>query len=341
MPIGGKTLANFMKIKLHASLLALAFLLAAPIPSTAQTGDPVFRSDTRLVLLHASVVDRRGDLVTDLDQSAFTVLEEKKEQPLTLFRREDIPVSLGLVVDNSGSMRGKRKQVESAVVALVTSSTRDDEVFVVNFNDDLYLDVTMTNDAKKLEEGIAQLDSRGGTAMRDAISASIDYMREKSRKDKKVLLVVTDGNDNASAITLEKLVQRAQQSEILVYAIGLLNEEERREAKRAERALEALTKATGGQSYFPGALAQVDDIAKQVAHDIRNQYVLGYSPTNEALDGGFRRIEVKVKGRGLTVRTRTGYYASPKGQELPNSPESPSLTPGTAPTQPGSASFKK
>ncbi|MCW5965762.1 MAG: VWA domain-containing protein [Bryobacterales bacterium] len=309
--------------------------------SFAQSSDPVFRADTRLVLLHASVVDRRGNLVTDLDQSAFTVLEEKQEQPLRLFRREDIPVSMGLIVDNSGSMRDKRKQVEAAVVALVGSSTRDDEVFVVNFNDDLYLDVTMTNDRKKLEEGIGQLDSRGGTAMRDAISAAIDYMREKSRKDKKVLLVVTDGNDNASAITLEKLVQRAQQSEVLVYSIGLLNEEERREAKRAERALEALTKATGGQAYFPGAVADVDEVAKQVAHDIRNQYVLGYTPTNEALDGGFRRIEVRAKGRGLTVRTRTGYYASPKGQDLPGSPDSPSLTPTTTPGQPGSASFKK
>jgi VWFA-related protein len=320
-------------------LLMLSLLLApALIP---QEADPVFRSDTRLVLLHASVVDRRGNLVTDLDQSAFTVLEEKQEQPLRLFRREDIPVSLGLIVDNSGSMRDKRKQVESAVVALVKSSTRDDEVFVVNFNDDLYLDVTMTNDSKKLEEGISQIDSRGGTAMRDAISASIDYMREKSRKDKKVLLVVTDGNDNASAITLEKLVQRAQQSEVLVYAIGLLNEEERREAKRAERAMEALTKATGGQSYFPGALAQVDEIAKQVAQDIRNQYVLGYSPINQALDGSFRRIEVKAKGRGLTVRTRTGYYASPKGQDLPGAPESPALTPPSAPAKPTPSSFKK
>ncbi len=334
-------MAKFKYLPEIAFLLALPLLLSWAPNALAQDADPVFRSDTRLVLLHASVVDRRGNLVTDLDQSAFTVLEEKQEQPLRLFRREDIPISLGLIVDNSGSMRGKRQQVESAVVTLVKSSTRDDEVFVVNFNDDLYLDVTMTSDNKKLEEGIAQLDSRGGTAMRDAISASIDYMRDKSRKDKKVLLVVTDGNDNASAITLEKLVQRAQQSEVLVYAIGLLNEEERREAKRAERAIEALAKATGGQSYFPGALAQVDEIAKQVAHDIRNQYVLGYTPTNQTLDGGFRRIEVKAKGRGLTVRTRTGYYASPKGQDLPDTPNAPSLTPTSTPAQPGSASFKK
>lgn len=330
-----------MNFRKTIALLPLAAIVWGLMSLPAQQSDPVFRTDTRLVVLHASVVDRRGNLVTDLDQSAFTVLEEKQEQPLRIFRREDIPISLGLVVDNSGSMRDKRKQVESAVVSLVKSSTRDDEVFVVNFNDDLYLDVTMTNDVKKMEEGITQIDSRGGTAMRDAISASIDYMREKSRKDKKVLLVVTDGNDNASAITLEKLVQRAQQSEVLVYSIGLLNEEERREAKRAERALEALTRATGGQSYLPGAVADVEEVAKQVAHDIRNQYVLGYSPTNEALDGGFRRIEVKAKGRGLTVRTRTGYYATPKGADLPDSPAAPALSTPAPSGQPGSASFQK
>jgi Ca-activated chloride channel family protein len=323
---------------LHILLLASCMLFLSSLRAVAQDADPVFRSDTRLVLLHASVVDRRGNLVTDLDQSAFTVLEDKAEQPLVIFRREDIPVSLGLVVDNSGSMRDKRKKVESAVVALVKSSNRDDEVFVVNFNDDLYLDVTMTSDVRKMEEGIAQIDSRGGTAMRDAISASIDYLREKATKDKKVLLVITDGNDNASAITLEKLVQRAQQADVLIYAVGLLNEEERREAKRAERALDALVKATGGQSYFPSSVEEVDSITKQVAHDIRNQYVLGYSPTNEALDGSFRRVEVKVKGRGLTVRTRTGYYATPKGEELPDAPAgAPELT---APSQ-GASSFQE
>ena len=168
------------RLQIISLLLAVALLSALPL--NAQQSDPVFRTDTRLVLLHASVVDRRGNLVTDLEQDAFTVLEDKREQPISLFRREDIPISLGIVIDSSGSMRDKRKQVEAAAVALMKSSTRDDEVFVVNFNDDLYLDVTMTTDMKKLEEGIGQIDSRGGTAMRDAISASIDYVRERDAK---------------------------------------------------------------------------------------------------------------------------------------------------------------
>lgn len=326
-----------MNFQRHLLVLLFTGVVISTIAARAQ--DPTFSTDTRLVVLHASVVDRKGELVTDLTKEDFTVYENKDEQPIRTFLREDVPVSLGIVVDNSGSMRDKRKQVESAAIALVKSSNRDDEVFVVNFNDDLYLDVTMTNDIRKMEEGIAQIDSRGGTAMRDALSASIDYLREKAKKDKKVILVITDGNDNASAMTLEKLVQRAQQSEILVYAIGILNEEERREAKRAERALDTLTSATGGQSYFPKALSEVNGIANRVAHDIRNQYVIAYSPTNEAMDGTFRRIEVKVKGRGLSVRTRTGYYAINGGDDLPSTPSSPALT---MPEKPDAqASFQK
>lgn len=327
-----------MKFPLQFALVPLcAAWLSVPATITAQ--DPTFSTDTRLVVLHASVVDRKGDLVTSLKKDDFTVLENKDEQPIRTFLREDVPVSMGLIVDNSGSMRDKRKQVEAAAISLVKSSNRDDEVFVVNFNDDLYLDVTMTNDIKKMEDGIAQIDSRGGTAMRDALSAAIDYLREKGKKDKKVLVVITDGNDNASAMNLEKLVQRSQQAEVLVYAIGILNDEERREAKRAERALEALTKATGGQSYFPASVNDVNEITDRVAHDIRNQYVIAYSPTNEAMDGTFRHIEVKVKGRGLSVRTRTGYYATNRGGDLPAMPSSPPLTVQEKPE--GQASFRK
>lgn len=318
--------------------LALVLTLAGLFCTTPRVAaqDPTFRTDTRLVVLHASVVDRKGDSVTSLKKDDFTVREDKDEQPIRTFLREDVPVSMGLIIDNSGSMRDKRSQVEAAAISLVKSSNPEDEVFVVNFNDDLYLDVTMTSDIKKMQDGIAQIDSRGGTAMRDALSAAIDYVREKGVKDKKVLLVITDGNDNASAMTLEKLVQRAQQAEVLVYAIGILNEEERREAKRAERALGALTKATGGQAYFPNAVSEVNDIANRVAHDIRNQYVIAYSPTNEAMDGTFRRIEVSVKGRGLSVRTRTGYYAT-NSAEVPieASPLPMRENPG------GQASFRK
>lgn len=275
----------------------------------------VFRTDTRLVVLHATVVDKNGNRITTLPQSAFQVYENNVEQKIKLFRREDVPISLGLIVDNSGSMRDKRAKVQSAALTLVKESNPQDEVFVVNFNDDAFLDSPdFTNDIKVLEQSLAKIDSRGGTAMRDAMRMSIDHLKEKAKKDKKVLLVITDGNDNSSRSNLENLMKAAQQNEVLIYAVGLLSEEERREANRAKRALNALTEATGGQAYYPKELSEVEKIAHQVAHDIRNQYILAYSPLNQALDGTFRQIKVIVNGPNRpVVRTRTGYYATAAG----------------------------
>ncbi|MBM3738611.1 MAG: VWA domain-containing protein [Acidobacteria bacterium] len=304
MPLRSKALV------LLAALAARAALAAAQDPPT----DPVFRADTRLVQLHATVLDSRGRLVTNLGQSSFTVLENGKPQPLKQFLREDLPISLGLIIDNSGSMRDKRMKVAQAALELVKASNKQDEVFIVNFNEEAFLDRTFTSDISKMEEALTKIDSRGGTAMRDAVSMSIDYLKEKGKRDKKVLLVVTDGDDNTSsaANTMEKLVEKAQNMEVLIYTIGLLTEEERAKAKRAQRALNALAAASGGIAYFPKAVDDVAALAVQVAHEIRNQYTMTYSPVEQALDGTFRRIQVLAKGPGkLTVRTRSGYYAAP------------------------------
>jgi VWFA-related protein len=262
------------------------------------------------------VVDKNGHLVTDLTKEQFTVYENGVVQPVTKFKREDVPVSLGLIIDNSGSMRDKRAKVEAAAVALAKASNPEDESFVVNFNDEPFLDLPhgkeFTSDIKELEEALTRIDSRGGTAMRDAIRVSIDHVKEKGHKDKKVLVVVTDGNDNSSIITLEKLVKDSQQSGVLIYSVGLLSDEERREAKRAEHALTDLAVATGGEAFFPKDLSEVERIAQRVAHDIRNQYTIQYSPTNVALDGTFRQIKVVVNAAGKpTPHTRSGYYATP------------------------------
>jgi VWFA-related protein len=265
-----------------------------------------------MVVLHATVLDKGGKLLTNIPQSAFKVYENGAEQPLKLFRREDVPVSMGIIIDNSGSMRDKRLKVASASMALVKASNPQDEMFIVNFNDDAYLDQPFTSDNKKLERALEKIDSRGGTAMRDAISMSIDYLKDSGKKDKKVLLVVTDGNDNTSNETLEHLVRKAQQSEILIYCIGLLNEEEPREASKAKRALKSLAAASGGLDYYRKDLAEVDRNTPLVAQEIRRQYILGYIPTNSALVGTFRKISVSVVGANhATVRTRNGYYATP------------------------------
>ena len=271
-----------------------------------------FRSDTRLVVLHASVTDRKGKLLTNLDQNAFKIFENGQPQQIKIFRREDVPVSLGIVIDDSGSMSTKRSRVEAAALAMVRESNPQDEVCVVNFNDDAYLDVPFTNDIHKLEQGLARIDSRGGTAMRDALNMSLDYTKDKAKKDKKVLLVITDGNDNASNVSLESVVRHSNQADTLVYAIGLFTEEEKHEASKARRALKELTSATGGLAFYPKDVSEVQALAVEVARDIRRQYTIYYTPAIQALDGSYRQIKVTVEAPGKpVVRTRSGYYATP------------------------------
>jgi len=301
-----------------SSVAALSLLTSCvvwaqnPSPTPATSEEPTFTVGTRLVVLPVSVLNKDGKLVTDLQQKSFKVFENGIEQPIKIFRREDVPISLGIIIDNSGSMREKRQKVEAASLDLVRASNPQDEVFIVNFNDDAFLDVPLTSDIKKMEEGVARIDSRGGTAMRDSIDMSMTYLKKEGHRQKKVLLVITDGNDNASNISLEKLVNRAQQNEVLVYSIGLLNEEERREARLAKRALDSITRDSGGLAFYPKGTADVDAIALQVAHEIRNQYTIAYSPTVQEMDGSFRQIKVTVNGPGHPlVRTRTGYYATP------------------------------
>jgi VWFA-related protein len=296
-------------------VLASSLVIAAAMWAQQQQ-PPTFTSDTRLVVCHTTVLDKSGHLVTTLAKDAFTVMENGVPQQITRFKREDVPVSMGLIIDNSGSMRDKRAKVEAAALAMARDSNPEDEVFVVNFNDEAFLDLphnkNFTSDVKDLEEALTRIDSRGGTAMRDAIRMSIDHLKEKANKDKKVLVVVTDGNDNSSVVTLENLVKAAQQSEVLIYGVGVLGEEERREAARAQRALKTLAEATGGDAFFPKELADVDKIAHQVARDIRNQYTIEYTPSNSAMDGTYRQIKITVKAQGNpTVRTRSGYYATP------------------------------
>ena len=290
-------------------------MTAALAAQPAQESDTIFRADTRIVVCHTTVIDKTGHLVTTLPKSAFTVYENKVRQEIRKFQREDVPVALGLVIDNSGSMRNKLERVKAAAMALVKDSNRDDEVFVVNFNDTAYLDnpkdKNFTNDLGELETALGRIDARGGTAMRDAIEMSIQHLK-KAKRDKKVLVVITDGNDNSSLLSLERIMKSAHQSGVLIYGVGLLAEEEHREASRARRALNDLAEATGGKTFFPQGVEEVDAIAHLVAHDIRSQYIIEYSPSNAAMDNTFRAIRITAKAPGNpTVRTRSGYYATP------------------------------
>src|SRR6202790_2841599 len=321
-------------IRLAASILFLCALavfsvspLAAQIPAVpnsqplppgqdpnAGRPDNKIRVDVNLVVLHTTVLDDRGRFADGLKQDNFRVFEDKAEQKLAIFKREDVPVSMGLVIDNSGSMRDKRPRVNAAALTLVEASNPQDEAFVVNFNDDFYLDLDkdFTNSIPELKEALERIDSRGSTALYDAIIGSWNHVKKGSR-DKKVLLIVTDGEDNTSHSSLEKTVREIQKTDTVIYTIGLLSEESKKNAKRAKRALEDIAKASGGLAFFPENVDDVHSICEQVAHDIRNQYTLAYYPTNIKRDGTFRTVQVEIippRGRGkLSARTRNGYYA--------------------------------
>lgn len=304
-------------------LCVLPLALMLPAQQSDSLDATIFRTDTRLVVVHATAEDKEGHFIPDLPKSAFQVYENGVLQEIKSFRHEDVPVSLGLIIDNSASMLDKRSKVAAAALALVKSSNPEDEVFIVNFDEMPSLDVDFTSDTKQLQRGLARIDSRGGTAMRDALRTAIEHVKGRNKKDKKVLVVVTDGNDNSSMEPLDTVIRAAQQNEVLIYSVGLLTEEAPREAEKAKQALDALARATGGQAYYPKDVSEIDHIAPQIAHEIRNQYIVTYSPTNQELDGSFRQIRLLVNAPGVsTIRTRSGYYATPDRQRAAGAPGS-------------------
>ena len=269
-----------------------------------------FRSESRLVVLNVSVFDKQGNIVNGLPKTAFTVYENGQKQEIKVFRQEDVPVSLGLIIDTSASMADKRDRVASAALAMVKASNPEDEVFIINFNDQTILTQEFTSNIDQLAKSLHKIDSSGETAMRDALRLGIEHLHHRGTKDKKVLLVMTDGEDNSSMETLPHLIQAAHQNDAIIYGIGLLGGEQPESAERAKKQLTELTLATGGRAWFPNDVTEIAKITPEIAHEIRNQYIVGYTPTNQAADGSFRKIRVEVNSPDVTVRTRSGYYAS-------------------------------
>ena len=281
---------------------------------TKSEGIYVFRAQVNEVVLPVIVTDTRRHIVTNLQQNNFQVYEDGQPQSIVRFSREDVPVSIGIVVDNSGSMRTKRAAVTKAVLNLIQASNPQDEVFVVNFNDDPYLDQDFTNKINPLREALDRVDSRGGTALYDAVIASADHLAKGAKKEKKVLLVITDGVDNESRESLESAIRKVQDDQgPIIYTIGILGDEPG--IKRAKRALQSLSDQTGGVAFFPKDLVEVDEISQEVARDIRNQYSITYKPTNPRSNGGYRKVRVEARAQGykdLQARTRDGYFADEK-----------------------------
>jgi Ca-activated chloride channel homolog len=275
------------------------------------------------VVLNVSVFDEGRHLINDLKKDDFKVWEDGVPQTIAAFEHQDLPVSMGILIDNSGSMRDKRAAVNEAALDLVRASNPDDEAFVVNFSDEAYIDQDFTSSIAKLRDGLSHIDSRGGTALYDAVVASADHLEKDAKRPKQVLLVITDGVDNASSLDLEQTIHKVQDLQgPVVYSIGLLfgSETDPREERRAKRALQLLSDETGGLAFFPKSLAEVDPIAAEVAEDIRSQYTIGYHSTKSLSEPGYRTVKVEAHAKGyrkLIVRTRSGYYPRQSAQSKP------------------------
>jgi Ca-activated chloride channel family protein len=285
-----------------------------------ENGKYTLRQQAYEVRLNATVLDGSGKSVQTLAKDDFHVYEDGVPQTIASFRHEDLPVSLGLLIDSSGSMYDKRQAVDKASLDFVKLSNPEDEEFLVDFSWEAFIDQDFTNNIDKLQQGLGYIKSSGGTALYDALVASADYLNKNAKHPKQVLLVITDGEDNASSATLEQTVRRIQDLDgPVIYCVGLLfgEDTDKRESRHARRVLETLAEETGGAAYFPKSLNQVDAIAAEVAQDIRTQYTIAYHSTKSPTLGGYREVHVEAKARGmgrLSVRTRTGYFPQIKGQ---------------------------
>jgi Ca-activated chloride channel homolog len=272
-----------------------------------------------LVVLQATVRDRKGAVVSDLREQNFEVYEDGVRQSIRLFRHDDIPVTVGLVVDHSGSMRRKLADVIAAARTFVQSSSPEDQMFVVNFNEKVTLGlpsaIRLTNRSDELVRAITNTPATGKTALYDAVVESRARL-QAGGPDKKVLIVVSDGGDNASGHSLAEVLKMAAQSSALVYAIGIFDEQE---PDRNPGVLRRLARATGGEAFFPRQLDEVVAICERIARDIRNQYTIGYVPSNPVRPGAYRAIRVVARATGkrkLFARTRSGYIGGAESRPV-------------------------
>jgi Ca-activated chloride channel homolog len=287
---------------------------AAAAQTASDPGSASFSADVDLVVLQATVTHEKGGFVSGLGQANFQVFEEGRPQTIRLFQHEDVPVAVGLVVDNSGSMGRKRKDVTAAALAFVRSSNPRDQMFIVNFNERVSFGLPNTKlfsaRPPELEKALNGVPAFGKTALYDAIRAGLDHL-EKATLDKKVLIVISDGGDNASRHTLAQVLEAAERSDVIVYTIGLFDEFDE---DSNPGVLKKLARTTGGEVFLPQATPMVVEICERIAADIRNQYTIGYVPSNRRFDNAYRRIRVVATGphgHKYQVRTREGYLAAP------------------------------
>jgi Ca-activated chloride channel homolog len=303
---------------LSAGAQNAATVMQSQQPKPGPSGAYTLRVDAEEVVLNCTVLGNTGELVNDLNKNNFKVFEDKTLQTVISVQHQDTPVSIGLLVDNSGSMNTKRAAVASAALDLVKASNPQDETFVINFSDQAYLDQDFTSDLDKLQNGLSHLSVSGGTALYDTVVTAADKMERSATRPRKVLIVITDGDDNASKLTLGDAIHRVQDMQgPIIYSIGLTFGGG--ESRHAKHDLRLLSSETGGIAFFPGSLKDIDSVSAEVARDIRNQYAIAYhSP--QASVGGYHTVKVEAHAQGhgkLTVYTRSGYLSKPSSSHSP------------------------
>jgi len=267
---------------------------------------------TELVVLPVSVTDISGHFIAGLRVQDFRVYEDGRLQQVTAFQEGDAPVTVGLIVDHSRSMGPKLPEVAAAVSAFAQSSNPQDEMFVVDFNDDVSVELLngkpFTNNAQELAKAVSAVSARGRTALYDAVAEGLLHL-QLGHWEKKALIIVSDGGDNASHQKYSQVLALAQRSQVVIYSVGLVDADEEEDPG----VLRGLSKHTGGIAFFPMSLESVADISKRIARDLREQYMLGFAPEKTDTPDSFRQIRVKVAAPGhgkLNVRTRSGYFRS-------------------------------
>ena len=277
------------------------------------------RISTELVQLDVKVIDQNNTPVFDLNRDDFIIFEDKVRQSIESVSREEVPLSIGLVIDTSGSMRSRLQTVTDAALGLIKQMRSDDEGFVAQFKAEAELVQEFTNDKRELEDAIGELFTSGGTALLDAIIATADYAQQKGKQRRKALIIISDGLEKNSSVKEREVVDAIKEDEVQVYLIGFIDEEGesrglfgKSSAKRAKELLAHIAEDSGGRAFFPREITEMPAIAAQIAKDLRMQYVISYYPTNEVRDGKFRTVQVSINPRNsrkMIARTRQGYYA--------------------------------
>ena len=270
-----------------------------------------------LTVLDVTVHDHAGKPVRDLEQGRFKVYEDKVEQTISFLGKEESPVTWGLVLDRSGSMQGMMSDVYEAALHILQEGIGEDEMFIMTFGDQINLVSPLTSDRRKLQDSIFGLRAHGPTPLFDAVASALDYIKQGKHR-KKVLVVVTDGGDNYSLLSFNRLVNRVRESDVLIYAVGMYgtmahNPTEFRLIQEPRRQLEQLAETTGGYAYFPIDPDKCRETMSTIVQEVSEHYTIGYYSTNQTHDGSWRKIKVEVTTNQdrtkYFVRTRSGYYA--------------------------------